>query len=125
MNSSLHPATSQKLLADIRGILGQGFKQLCCKLDREANASIASPQIYSGLGDDSDLSNYSGHTFTFFKNSAQDISITTLFGEIRIPPGQTVYNTPVYQASTVIEEIWINAGGGTLRDIFVIIHKLY
>ena len=123
MSSSLHPATVQKLLTDIRGILGQGFKQMCCKLDPSAN--INSPEVNSFLADDSEFASYGGHTFSFFKASGQDITISTTIGDIRIPPGQTVFNTPIYTELVFITGIIINAGGGLLRDIYTIAHKLY
>ena len=44
-SSSLHPGNPNKLLNDIKGVLSQGFKTLCCKLDN-ASASNNDYEIF-------------------------------------------------------------------------------
>ena len=124
MNSSLHPATSQKLLADIRGILGQGFKQLCCKLDPDPSGSNLS-HFDSFLGNSASMSSIVGHTFSIFKLTAQVIQLNTSIGTVIIPAGHVFYQTPVYTDSFHINSISILSGGGALTDITIISSLLH
>lgn len=124
MNSSLHPATSQKLLADIRGILGQGFKQLCCKLE-PAPDGVSLAGFDSWLGNAATMSSFSGHSFSIFKLTGQVIQLNTSIGTVILPAGHVFYQTPVYTNPFIITSVSILSGGGALTDITIISSLLH
>jgi hypothetical protein len=124
MSSSLHPATVQKLLTDIRGILGQGFKQLCCKLEPTPDG-VSLAHFDSFLGNSATMNSIPGHSFSIFKLTAQVIQLNTSIGTVIIPAGHVFYQTPVYTNPFYISSVSILSGGGALTDITIISSLLH